>query len=293
MGVPQEKDRETTLVEAVVAPNSTLDGRSLKEARFRSRYGLIALAVRHRGHIMRENLETATLKAGDVLLFELNPRQRERLKSDRTFVVISEVEIPAFRKTKTAIAVAIVAGVVAAAALGIVPILAGAVIGCILMIMSGCLSVDEAYEAVEWKVIFLMAGVMTLGAAMEKSGAALYLSQFIVSTVGKWGPTAMVAALYLFSALLTAFMSNNATVAIMIPIVLAVAKTLGVDPRPFVMAVTYAASLDFMTPFGYQTNTLIYGPGSYRFMDFLRVGTPLNLIFWALATLFIPWFWPF
>lgn len=292
-GVIEGKDRETTLVEAVVAPNSTLDGRSLKEARFRSRYGLTALAIRHRGHVMRENVETAILSAGDVLLFEMRPKEMEQLRSDRTFVVISEVAIPAFRKTRTAIAVAIVAGVVAAAALGIVPILAGAIIGCILMIMAGCLSVEEAYEAVEWKVIFLMAGVVTLGTAMEKTGAALYLSRFIVSTVGEWGPTAMVAALYLFSALLTAFMSNNATVALLIPVVLAVAKTLGVDPRPLVMAVTFAASLDFMTPFGYQTNTLIYGPGRYRFADYLRVGTPLTIIFWILATIFIPRFWPF
>jgi di/tricarboxylate transporter len=292
-GITEGKNGETMLVEAAVAPNSTLDGRSLKEARFRSRYGLTALAIRHRGHVMQENVETTVLGSGDVLLFEMGQKELEQLRSDRTFVVISEVDIPAFRKTKTAIAVAIVAGVVAAAAIGVLPILTGAIIGCILMILTGCLSLDEAYEAVEWKVIFLMAGVVTLGTAMEKSGTALYLSRFIVSTAGEWGPTAMVAGLYLFSALLTAFMSNNATVALLIPIVLSVAKTLGVDPRPFVMAVTFAASLDFMTPFGYQTNTLIYGPGRYRFADYLRVGTPLNILFWILATMFIPRFWPF
>jgi len=292
-GVTAGKDREATLVEAVVAPNSTLDGRSLKAARFRSRYGLVALAIRHRGHMMRENLETTVLSAGDVLLFETGPRELERLRSDRIFVVISEVEIPALRKTRTAIAIAIVTGVVATAALGIVPILAGAIIGCILMILTGCLTLDEAYDAIEWRVIFLMAGMMTLGAAMEKTGAAIFLSRFIVSSVGAWGPGALVAALYLFSSILTAFMSNNATVALLIPVVLAVAGSLGIDSRPLVMAVTFAASLDFMTPFGYQTNTLIYGPGRFRFADFLRVGTPLNIIFWILATIFIPRFWPF
>jgi len=292
-GVTAGKDREAKLVEAVVAPNSTLDGRSLKAARFRSRYGLTALAIRHRGHVMRDNLETTILSAGDVLLFEMGPRELEQLRSDRIFVVISEVEIPALRKTRTAIAITIVAGVVAAAALGIVPILSGAIIGCILMIMTRCLTLDEAYDAVEWKVIFLMAGMMTLGTAMEKTGAALFLSRFIVSSVGAWGPGPLVAALYLFSSILTAFMSNNATVALLIPIVLAMAGSLGVDSRPLVMAVTFAASLDFMTPFGYQTNTLIYGPGRYRFADFLRVGTPLNIIFWILATIFIPRFWPF
>ena len=292
-GSPEGGAEESTLVEAVIAPNSTLDGRSLKEARFRSRYGITALAIRHRGHVMRENLETTVLRAGDVLLFDMGPREIERLRLDRTFVVISEVQAPVFRKRKTAIALAVVTAVVVGAALGVVPIMTGAIVGCIVMVLAGCLSPDEAYEAVEWKVIMLMAGVVTLGVAMEKSGAALFLSKFIVSAVGGAGPTAMVAALYLFSALLTAVLSNNATVALLIPIVFATADSMRIDPRPLIMAVTYAASLDFMTPFGYQTNTLIYGPGRYRFADYLRVGTPLNILFWVLATIFIPRFWPF
>lgn len=283
----------TTLVEAVIAPNSTLDGRSLKEARFRSRYGVTALAIRHRGRVMREILETTVLRAGDVLLFGMAPREIERLRLDRTFVVISEVQAPVFRKRKTAIALAVVTAVVTAAALNVIPIMTGAIVGCIVMVLAGCLSPDEAYEAVEWKVIMLMAGVVTLGVAMEKSGAALFLSKFIVSAVGSAGPTAMVATLYLFSALITAVLSNNATVALLIPIVFATADSLDVDPRPLIMAITYSASLDFMTPFGYQTNTLIYGPGRYRFSDYLRVGTPLNILFWILATIFIPRFWPF
>lgn len=293
-GAPEGTPEETTLMEAVVAPNSTLDGRSLKEARFRSRYGSTALAIRHRGHtLMRENLETTVLRGGDVLLFDMGPRERERLRLDRTFVVISEVQAPAFRKSKSAIALAVVTTVVAGAALGWIPIMTGAIVGCIVMVLAGCLSMEEAYEAIDWKVIMLMAGVVTLGVAMEKNGAALFLSKFIVNAVGGAGPTAMVATLYLFSALITALLSNNATVALMIPIVLATADSMRIDPRPLIMAVTYAASLDFMTPFGYQTNTLIYGPGRYRFADYLRVGTPLNILFWILATIFIPRFWPF
>ncbi|CAG0970087.1 hypothetical protein GEOBC_01223 [Geobacteraceae bacterium] len=293
-GATEGTPEESTLVEAVIAPNSTLDGRSLKEARFRSRYGFTALAIRHRGHvIMRENLETTVLRAGDVLLFDMGPREIERLRVDRTFVVISEVQAPVFRKRKTAIALAVVTAVVAGAALGVVPIMTGAIIGCIVMVLAGCLTTEEAYEAIDWKVIMLMAGVVTLGIAMEKSGAALFLSKFIVYAVGGAGPTAMVAALYLFSAIITAILSNNATVALLIPIVFATADSMRIDPRPLIMAVTYAASLDFMTPFGYQTNTLIYGPGRYRFADYLRVGTPLNILFWVLATIFIPRFWPF
>ncbi|QSV44582.1 SLC13 family permease [Geobacter benzoatilyticus] len=284
---------ETKLVEAVIAPNSTLDGRSLKEARFRSRYGFSALAIRHQGRVVREDLETIVLRAGDVLLFDLGPREIEWLRPDRTFVVISEVQAPVFRKRKTAIALAVVTAVVAGAALGVVPIMSGAIIGCIVMVLARCLSMEEAYEAIDWKVIMLMAGVVTLGIAMEKSGAALFLSKFIVYAVGGAGPSVMVAVLYLFSALATAVLSNNATVALLIPIVFATADSMKIDPRPLIMAVTFAASLDFMTPFGYQTNTLIYGPGRYRFSDYLRVGAPLNIIFWVLATIFIPRFWPF
>lgn len=292
-GTGGEKGEETTLVEAVIAPDSTLDRRSLKEARFRSRYGFSALAIRHQGRVMRENLETIVLRGGDVLLFDLDSRQIERLRLDRTFVVISEVQAPVFRKRKTAIALAVVTAVVASAAFGVLPIMSGAIIGCIVMVLAGCLSMEEAYESIDWKVIMLMAGVLTLGVAMEKSGAALFLSKFIVYILGGAGPTAMVAALYLFSALITAMLSNNATVALLIPIVFATADSMKIDPRPLIMAVTYAASLDFMTPFGYQTNTLIYGPGQYRFVDYLRVGTPLNILFWVLATIFIPRFWPF
>lgn len=288
-----QKRHEPHLVEAVIAPNSALDGRSLSEAQFRSRFGFTAIAVRHREHVMRDNLEAIRLRAGDVLLFELEPAELDRLRLDRTFVVTSEVQLPVFRKRRTAAALLIVTGVVTAATLDVMPIMSGAIVGCILMVLAGCLSLEEAYKAVEWQVIMLMAGVLTLGIAMESSGAALFLSRAIVATVEEAGPMAMVAVFYLLAALFTAILSNTATVALLIPIVFAVAETLRVEPKPLIMAVTFAASLDFMTPFGYQTNTLIYGPGRYRFVDFLRVGAPLNLLFWILAIFFIPWFWTF
>jgi di/tricarboxylate transporter len=290
---PGKRSREPHLVEAVIAPNSALDGRSLSEAQFRSRFGFTAIAVRHREHVVRDNLEAIRLRAGDVLLFELEPAELDRLRLDRTFVVTSEVQLPVFRKRRTAAALLIVTGVVAAATFDVMPIMSGAIVGCILMVLVGCLSMAEAYKAVEWQVIMLMAGVLTLGIAMEDSGAALFLSRAIVATMEEAGPMAMVAGFYLVAALLTAILSNNATVALLIPIVFAAADALKVEPKPLIMAVTYAASLDFMTPFGYQTNTLIYGPGRYRFVDFLRVGAPLNLLFWLLATIFIPRFWTF
>ena len=284
---------ELMLIEAVVATGSSLDGRSLKQARFRSRYGLTALAVRHRGQVMREDLEDMVLRSGDVLLFEVEQHHLDQLREDKTFVLISQVEMPVFRKKRMLAAIMIVTGVVAAAATGVVPIVSGAIIGCCLMILSGCLTLDEAYSAISWQVIFLLAGVLTLGNALESSGAARLLAGYLVETVGALGPFALVSAFYLVTSLLTEMMSNNATAALLAPIAITAAEAMGVDSRPLLMAITFAASASFMTPVGYQTNTLIYGPGQFRYADFLRVGTPLNIIFWILATIFIPQFWPF
>ncbi|WP_298437462.1 SLC13 family permease [Geobacter sp.] len=284
---------EKVLVEAVIAPDSTLDGRSLKQARFRSRYGLTALAVRHRGLVMREHLEEMQLRAGDVLLFEMERHHLDQLREDKTFVLVSEVEYPTFRKRRMIFAVAIISFVVGSAALGLMPILVSAVIGCILMVLSRCLTLEEAYDAIQWRVIFLLAGVLALGKALEQSGAAHFLASTLVTAVGDLGPRVALSAFYLLTFILTELMSNNATAALLAPIAIATASSLGVDARPFLMAVAYAASASFMTPVGYQTNTLIYSLGHYRYADFLRVGTPLNLIFWLLATLLIPWFWPF
>lgn len=197
------------------------------------------------------------------------------------------------RRRKVIPALLIVAGVVATAAAGMFPIVVSAIIGTVLMVALRCITLEEAYQAIEWKVIFLLAGVLTLGIALEKTGTAAVLSHLLVNTVGVWGPVAVVSALYLLTSLLTEAMSNNATAALLAPIAIATAESLGVDSRPLLMAVTFAASSSFMTPVGYQTNTMIYGAGQYKFADFLRVGTPLNIIFWIVATIMIPLFWEF
>jgi di/tricarboxylate transporter len=289
----RERREESIMVEAVIAPDSTLDGRSLRQARFRTRYGLTALAIRHRGLVMREHLEEMQLRAGDVLLFEMERRHLDQLREDKTFVLVSEAEFPIFRKRRMAVAMAIIALVVLSGALGILPIMVSAILGCIMMVISRCLTMEELQESVQWKVIFLLGGVLTLGKALEKSGAAQLLADTLVGTVGILGPMALVSIFYLMTSVMTELMSNNATAALLAPIAIAAAEASGIDAKPLLMAVTYAASASFMTPVGYQTNTLVYGLGHYRYVDFLKVGTPLNLMFWILATIIIPWFWPF
>lgn len=287
------ESEESALVEAVIAPNSALDGKSLLSSRFRNVFGAVVLALRHRGEMVREQMKSVPLRAGDALLVKVKRDHLDHLKQDRAFVIVSELALPQYRKRKMIPALLIILAVVASAALDLVPILVGAIVGGALLILTGCLDLEDAYRSVEWKVIFLLAGVLPLGVAMEKTGTALFISKGIISLVGDWGPIAVVSAFYLLTSLLTEAMSNNATAVLLAPIAIATAETLGVDARPFLMAVTFAASASFMTPVGYQTNTLIYSPGQYKFADFLRVGTPLNIIFWLMATLLIPEFWPF
>jgi di/tricarboxylate transporter len=192
-----------------------------------------------------------------------------------------------------AIAVIIVFGVVAAASLNLAPIVVASVIGAILMVLFGCLTIEESYTAIDWKIIFLLAGILSLGVALDRSGAAALIASNVVSSVGSFGNIVLVSVFYIMTVLLTSAMSNNATGALLAPIAIATAASVGVDPRPFLMAIVFAASASFMTPIGYQTNTMIYGPGQYKFVDFIKVGTPLNIILWVVATILIPIIWPF
>lgn len=288
------KTEDLMLAEAVVAPNSILIGRSLRKIQFRVSFGAIVLALRRGGgQVLRENINSIPLRAGDALLVELDHEGFERLRRNRAFVIVSEAAVPRYRKSKILTALLIIAGVITSASTGLLPIVVAAITGAALMILTKCLSLEEAYDAIEWKIIFLLAGVLTLGIALENTGMAAFLGDMLVNTVGRLGPWAMLSVLYLLTSLLTEIMSNNATAVLLVPVAIAGANSLGVDSRPFLFAIAFAASASFMTPVGYQTNTMIYAAGQYRFADFLRVGTPLNVMFWILATLLIPLFWPF
>lgn len=279
---------EAKMVEAVITPNSRLIGKTIKSISFRNSFGATVLAIRHRGKIMHEKLANTVLLAGDVLLIEVKRDWLPQLRKNTAFILISEVTLTKMKKSKIIISILILSVVVLAAAFNLMPIVGTAIIGSVLLILTGCVSLEEAYKAVDWKVIFLLAGLVTLGIALQKSGGAEYISNGIIHLASSSNPHVLVSLFFFLSMALTAFMSNNASVALLIPISLVTANTLSIDSRPLIMAVTFAASIDFMTPIGYQTNTMIYGPGNYKFTDYLKVGAPLNFICWLLGSLLIP-----
>lgn len=285
--------KDLQLAEVLVAADSSLIDRTLADIQFHRRYNAIVLGIQRRQGTVREKLNSVRLEFGDALLL-LGPKEElARLRGGRNFLLLEQVEEPALRRGKIPLAVGIIAAVVALAALNIMPILVSSILGCIALVVTRCLTLEEAYQAIDWKVIFLLAGVLPLGMAMEKSGAAQLLAQSTLGLAGPFGPVAVLAMLYLLTAMLTEFMSNNATAVLMSPIAISTAAAMGVDPKPFMMAVCFAASTSFATPVGYQTNTMVFHPGGYRYSDFMRIGIPLNFIFWVLAVYFIPKFWSF
>lgn len=287
-----EGSNQSELVEIVIVPGSSLEGHSLAEVDFRNRFGGTAIAVRHRQELLREGLGRVPLSSGDVLLVEVHRDRLEQFKLQRGFHLVSEYGEGWFRKDKARLAVFLFASVVLLASFNIVPINAGSVVGCLAMVLTGCLRLEDAYRALDFKVIFLIAGSLSLGAAIEKTGAAGLAAAQLVRAMGDFGPVVLLSGIYLITMILTELISNSATAVLVSPLAIATALALDLDPRPFLITVMFAASASFMTPVGYQTNTMIYGPGQYKFVDFLKVGTPLNLLCWVVATVFIPIFWP-
>jgi len=233
------------------------------------------------------------LRLGDELLV-LAPRKKlERLRREADFVVLQEMDVPVLHPARAVAASLIIAGVVAVAAFGVYPVAVCALSGCVAMVLTGVLPPRKVYDSIDWRVIFLLAGVIPLGKAMETTGAAEQAVSTALSVLGAWGPQVVLSVFFLATYLLTGFMSNNATAALMVPLALTTAAELDVASRPFLVAIAFAASAAFYTPVGYQTNLLVYGPGGYRFSDYTRVGGPLNLLYWGIATVLIPILFPF
>ncbi|HMQ47615.1 MAG TPA: SLC13 family permease [Saprospiraceae bacterium] len=290
--------KETSLIELVVTADSPLESKTLKELDFRHRFRAIPLAIRHREEILHEGLYNVPLKAGDVVLMEVKNHFLEQLKqmeaqSEAPFVLLSEDRTWDFHRRQFMIVAILTTIMILLASLEIVPILLGVLTVACLLVLSKCMSMKEVYRAINWKIIFLLAGSLSIGTAMKNSGLDLVFSGLITDNLGVWGPIAILSGLYLGTSLITEIMSNNATAALFAPIAIAIANDLGMSPLPFLMAVTFAASNGYMTPIGYQTNTMVFSAGNYRFTDFTRVGVAMNLVFWLLASLLIPVFYPF
>jgi di/tricarboxylate transporter len=283
-------DREN-LVEVVIAPGSALVTESLATSRFRQRYDATVLALRRGDELVRKRMDHVRLRVGDTLLVQGTPDTIERMDANRDFIVAQEIERTDWRTNRIPVALGIVAAVVGLAAAGILPIVASALAGALAMVLTGCLKPGEIYDAVQWDVIVLLAGVIPLGIAMETSGAATLVADALVSAASVLPPLVILGLFYVFTAALTNVVSNNASVVLMIPVAAEAAIALDAWAYPFILAVTFAASTAFMTPVGYQTNLFVYGPGGYRFTDYLRVGTPLQAIFAVVTTLGIYLLW--
>jgi di/tricarboxylate transporter len=287
------QSEDLRLVQALVAPDSELIESTLKESDFRNRYKALVLAIQRRGEPIREKLNSVRLRLGDALLIQAHESQIRELRTDRNFIVLDEVPGGVALRHKAPLVLGILVGVVGLAALEVMPILVTAILGCLVMVLTRCLRLEEAYQAINWQVIFLLAGILPLGIAMQKSGAAGFVAGRAVETVGGMGPVAVLAVVYLMTSIMTDTMSNNAAAVLLAPIAISTAEQIGVDPRPFLMAITFAASTGFSTPVGYQTNTMIYNAGGYKYTDFLRTGVPLSILFWIMSVIFIPRFWSF
>jgi di/tricarboxylate transporter len=279
-------------IECVVTPQSALNGQTLAGADLRERFGVIALALHRRGHSLRERIGDFVLQSGDVLLLEASDAAIARLRQgDDLLILAGGLQTP--RRHKRWIAAAVIAAVVAAAALQLLPIAVAALIGVVIVITARCIDAEEAYRAIDWPTLFLIAGMLALGVALEKTGTAQVIAGGFVKLVSPLGPWMTLSLIILAASTLTNFLSNNAVAALLVPLAMETATLLQADPRPFLIGVALGASACFATPIGYQTNTLVFSAGGYRFGDFLRLGLPINLLHWALASIFVPLFWPF
>ncbi len=281
----------TLLVELVITPSSSLLGETLRTSRFRNRFGATVLALRHHQEMALEQFADTPLQAGDAILVQIERDRLPDLLRLPDFILVSQVEAARPRPLMALLAGLIMAGVVAVASMGWYPTSVTALTGALLMILTGCLKPDQAVQSIDWRLLIMLGAMLGLGAAMETTGAARWLTTNLIGTLGTLGPIVALSGFYLLTSLLTEVMSNNATAVLMAALAIEVAAALGVDARPFLFAVAYAASASFMTPIGYQTNTMVFGVGQYQFSDFVRVGAPLNILFWILATILIPKFW--
>jgi len=283
---------ELVLGEAVVLPDSPFVGRTVAGLSLNRRYGVKVLAVQRRGQRHIRQIGELRLKPGDVLLLQAGSAGFAALAESQAVLIVEGLEQAVLHKRRGVIAVSIMAGVIVLASLTDLPIAALAVTGAVCMVMTRCLRLDEAMQSLDMSVLLLLAGTIPIGLAMSSTGMSAELVHFVSYLTHDLSPVVQLSLLYLLTNLLTEALSNNATAVFMAPLAVETARHLGVDPRPFLIAVAFASSASFMSPIGYQTNTIVLGPGNYTFSDYLRTGFAMNLITWLLASFLIPVFWP-
>ena len=284
---------EAGVLEAIIARNSRLIGRTAANLRLQDHYKARLLAIHRNKDTITENLGHTVLRFGDVLILEGARAELEPLFDYEHIRLMNDKSLKPFHKTKALIAFLILAGVIILSAFDIMPIAGLAFIGAIAVILTGCISTEKAFEAIDWRILGLIFGMIAISAAMESTGLARIIVDWIAAQVSDYGPWIVLIALYALTSILTEVMSNNATAVLLTPISIGLAQSLGVDPRPFIVAIMFAASASFATPIGYQTNTYVYNAGNYRFTDFLRIGVPMNILMLIVTTLLIPFFFPF
>ena len=289
----EDKYRTFNLYEVIIPFGSGLSESSLKGINFRRQYNSSVIAIRQRGEVKYDKLTHVTLKEGDMLLVLGQQEEINNLESQNLIVKLSEYVKKKTNYKKAVPAILIGIGVVLVASLNLTSILISAMVGALLIVLLGVLKPIEAYKAVEWKVIFMMAGVLSMGAALEKTGGARLIADFIMDTLGQYNASITLSIIYLSAFILTNLISSKATAALMVPIVISLAHAMEVSERPFLVAVMFACSLTFMTPMSYPTNTMVYAPGIYRFNAFLKMAAPLNILIWVAASFIIPHFFPF
>ncbi|MBQ0810958.1 SLC13 family permease [Roseovarius sp.] len=290
--VDQVSAVETTTVEVLITPGCKMVGRSLGALRLRRRFGVYPLAVHRRNQNIGRQLDELVVRVGDTLLLEGAPEDIQRLSREMEMVDVSHTSARAFRRGHAPLAVLALAGIVVLAGLGVAPILALAVMAVAMVLLARCIDADEAFSFIDGQLLALIFAMLAIGVALQTSGAVEMLVGGIAPALSVLPGFMVVWAIYLLTSLLTELISNNAVAVVVTPIAIGLADAMGIDARPLVVAVMVAASASFATPIGYQTNTLVYGPGGYKFTDFLRVGVPLNLSIGLLASALIPFLWP-
>jgi di/tricarboxylate transporter len=280
------------LIEATLAPRSGLVGRTLRDVRFRDRYGFTALAIWRHGEAITEKLRDVPLQFGDALLLQ-GPRHRVRqLQEGTDFLVLEPLEVEQLRHKKAPIAIAALGLSIGLVVFVDFHISVAMVIGGVIMILTKCLSIEEAHESIDWRTVFLVAGMLPLGMAMEATGTAQYLANIMLGAVGDLGPLALLAGMYLLAALITQAMSNAAAMVLVVPIAVDTALGMGANHITFTMAVVIGAATSFLSPVGHKANVLVFGPGGYRFFDYARVGALLTVALLTVSMVFLPLFWP-